>query len=89
MALDDTAASAVAAAYAEAVLTDAHATHPDFDDAKEQAWRAENYETFIRRQKLLIKAIFDGIAAHAEVTPNGSPAFEAGGDAVTGKGKVT
>lgn len=35
------------------------------------------------------KAIVDHFKANAEVTPDGSPAMEAGGDAVTGKAKIT
>lgn len=36
----------------------------------------------------LATAVVDYLKANAEVTPNGSPAMAAGGDAVTGKGKI-
>lgn len=37
----------------------------------------------------LVRAIYAGIVTNAEILPSGTPALEAGGDAVTGKGRVT
>jgi hypothetical protein len=37
----------------------------------------------------LASAIVEHLTANAEVRPDGSPAMAAGGDAVTGKGRIT
>lgn len=76
MSLDSAAATAAATAYADALIV----TYPAV---------ATHRDALIAAKAEELLAVFTAITAHAVVDPVGTPKMVAGGDDVTGKGKLT
>lgn len=64
------------AAITTLLATNPHPTNADFEPLQTAMWTAT------------AAAIIDHFKNNAEITPNGTPAMAAGGDTVTGKGKI-